>query len=255
MCTVSWLFELTAEESAARFELFFNRDESRSRGSARPPEVIRQLGSPAVLAPIDSDAGGSWLAANDRGLVVALLNLYQARGGSRAGTTSRGVLPIEWGQLASVREVRESFAERSLDEFAGFRLLAFDATGAAGLGAWFGDRREWNPKPEAPIISSGFSLSEVERARRATYSNQLARCGGTTSEALRAFHSSTQPEPGPLAVRMTRDDARTVSTTRVLVGPESVEMHYASVGPQDGDWSGQPVVTSLPRSSRPQASK
>ena len=84
MCTVSWRFELTAEQPAPRFELFFNRDESRRRGPAHPPQIMEPVGESKLLAPIDSDAGGTWLAANEHGLVLALLNLYQARGGSRA---------------------------------------------------------------------------------------------------------------------------------------------------------------------------
>lgn len=266
MCTVSWRFELTAEQPAPRFELFFNRDESRRRGPAHPPQIMEPVGESKLLAPIDSDAGGTWLAANEHGLVLALLNLYQARGGSRAGSISRGSLPLEWARAQSVAQVQAAFTSRSLEDFAGFRILAFDPSGACGLGSWHGEGgessakatrtdaeragpsgRRWQVSPAGPVISSGFRLDEVESARRATYAALVDRFDGASSEALKAFHTSTDPEPGPRAVRMTREDARTVSTTHVRVSDSAVEMSYAEVGEVDGDWGSPARQARLPR--------
>ena len=67
MCTASWLTE------GDRFHFFFNRDERRTRAIALPPEQ-RQAHGVAYLAPIDPDSGGTWFAATERGLILALLN-------------------------------------------------------------------------------------------------------------------------------------------------------------------------------------
>ena len=69
MCTATWM------ATEGRFRLYFNRDELRSRGPARPPERLEREGT-AILAPIDGDRGGSWIAANEHGLVACLLNGY-----------------------------------------------------------------------------------------------------------------------------------------------------------------------------------
>src|SRR5262245_13352656 len=72
MCTASWLI---APEG---FELFFNRDESRRRGRARPPERI-ELEGVRALAPVDADAGGTWIGVNQFGFALGLLNAWDAR--------------------------------------------------------------------------------------------------------------------------------------------------------------------------------
>lgn len=71
MCTITWL---TRDNG---YELFFNRDELRSRQRAAPPQ-LHQDSKIRYLAPIDSDAGGTWISANQFGLSLCLLNNYGA---------------------------------------------------------------------------------------------------------------------------------------------------------------------------------
>src|SRR6478672_3947680 len=51
----------------------FNRDELRSRPEALPP-VVRKFGARTAVMPIDPQSDGTWIAANDAGLIFALLN-------------------------------------------------------------------------------------------------------------------------------------------------------------------------------------
>ena len=92
MCTVSWL------HAADGYHLFFNRDEQKTRGAERPVEVGRQAGT-SFLSPSDSDFGGTWLATNEYGLSVGILNGYRAsrdaRDEGRARWRSRGLLPLD----------------------------------------------------------------------------------------------------------------------------------------------------------------
>ncbi len=69
MCTVSW--------RAARdgYDLFFNRDELHTRAPELPPALSERDGV-RFLAPRDGDHGGTWLAVNEHGLTVCLLNDY-----------------------------------------------------------------------------------------------------------------------------------------------------------------------------------
>ena len=69
--------------------LGMNRDESFAR-PAEPPQWIE--GDPPLVAPRDRQAGGTWIGANARGLVMALSN----RGGRASPTArSRGLLVLE----------------------------------------------------------------------------------------------------------------------------------------------------------------
>ncbi len=71
MCTASW------SVGEGRLSLFFNRDERKTRSEASPPALLT-LDETRLLAALDPDAGGTWLAVNEFGLCVFLLNNYGA---------------------------------------------------------------------------------------------------------------------------------------------------------------------------------
>jgi uncharacterized protein with NRDE domain len=52
-----------------------NRDERRDRADELPPR-IDDGGPTRLLAPRDSERGGTWIGANEFGLVALLLNGY-----------------------------------------------------------------------------------------------------------------------------------------------------------------------------------
>ena len=76
-------------EGEAGYTLLFNRDELRTRGPEIAPSETRTDSGVRYVAPTDSDAGGTWIAANEHGVSVALLNGVESRGSERGGT-SRG---------------------------------------------------------------------------------------------------------------------------------------------------------------------
>ena len=77
MCTVTIV---PADESGGgkSFRMMMNRDESRTRSIARPPR-LRRCGRHQAIMPIDPDSSGTWIAANDAGLVAMLLNVNAGR--------------------------------------------------------------------------------------------------------------------------------------------------------------------------------
>src|SRR5206468_9651830 len=72
-----------------------NRDELRSRAPGLAPEV-RGFGSRRAMMPIDPVSGGTWIAVNDAGLAMTLLNANFAQpvlrraSGSGAGKPAAG---------------------------------------------------------------------------------------------------------------------------------------------------------------------
>jgi hypothetical protein len=69
MCTLT-IFPL----GNGHHRLAFNRDEARSRSAATPPRW-GCYGDREALLPIDPAGRGTWIAVNDAGLAMALLNV------------------------------------------------------------------------------------------------------------------------------------------------------------------------------------
>ena len=86
MCTLILLWRV-----ADRYDLVLgmNRDELTTRPS-EPPMFLD--GSPAVVAPRDRQAGGTWVGASGNGLVMALSN---RRGRASTSARSRGLLLLD----------------------------------------------------------------------------------------------------------------------------------------------------------------
>src|SRR5258706_2502276 len=86
MCTATWILE------DGGYEVFFNRDELRTRKPALPPGVKERDGV-RILAPEDGDAGGTWLGANEHGVSVGVAN--GPRETSARPFRSRGLLVLD----------------------------------------------------------------------------------------------------------------------------------------------------------------
>jgi uncharacterized protein with NRDE domain len=98
-----------------------NRDEAYDRPSA-PPRW--NGGPPAVLAPLDERAGGTWMGANSRGLWIGLTN--RRSGTNHPGLRSRGLLCRELLQAASAAEA-VSHLEGLAEPYNPFHVVAADA--------------------------------------------------------------------------------------------------------------------------------
>ncbi|HMP77379.1 MAG TPA: NRDE family protein [Kiritimatiellia bacterium] len=237
MCTVSW------RRAGADFEVFFNRDEQRTRPPAREPRVHADAPIPYV-APIDPVADGTWLAANAAGLVVGILNYYD---GQRAppppNPCSRGRLVLDQMAQRDAGAVRAAMQAADLSRYPAFVLLALDRAAGVVL-HWDGRalRAEAAGERHRPLSTSSVDTDEVLRERRARYA-ALAGAGEPSAEALLAFHRDTIPRGGAYSVWMERADAWTVSFSRVVVGADAVRYAYQSRG------AAEPIVVSLPLSS------
>jgi len=241
---MSWLRDGTG------YDLFFNRDEKRTRLLAEPPE-IRRVVSTAVLAPRDGEAGGTWIAANEHGLTLALLNGYlgaDAAAPPASGSwTSRGKLVMALSDCSDVGEVASRLEARDLTCFRSFHLAAFDRR-TTSLASWRDGKLEHLDSGSfaAPMISSSFDFEAVAETRREHYREFLEATDRARVEAALAYHRSHRPERGPYSPCMHRADARTVSLTWVRVDAERVRMRYSPDSPCRG-WPPGPAL-SLDRS-------
>lgn len=243
MCTVSWA------ATAEGYELFCNRDERRTRRAAHAPAERTSRGV-RFIAPTDAEAGGTWLAANEYGLTLCLLNRYPEGEAPAGEFKSRGLLLPGLMGLRDPFEVMRAVTRGGLSQFQPFTLLALAPGAPPNAACWTGRRLlvcEEGADSLMPLTSSSFNGAEVVRARRELFRRMTEGPTNCPAETLTRFHHSHEPEPGPLSVCMHRPDASTVSFSRVKVNSGSVEFYYQPGPPCAGD---KGVCVSLARAQR-----
>ena len=225
MCTVSW------RQTEERYDLFFNRDELRSRAAEHPPTLDAREGVHFIM-PRDGQAGGTWLAANDHGVTVCLLNDYANpwRPAAAGVRFSRGHIVADAADARTLDIVLRRVQAQPLPLTAPFQLLALQPGEAPLLLHWSGaallqSRREFVP----PLLtSSSFATATVIAARFATFERLVRVPAHPTVEELAYFHRHYDPAAGACSVSMSRPDASTRSTIRVSVDPAQVALSYTS---------------------------
>lgn len=227
MCTATWLHR------PERYLLFFNRDESLQRSDALPPRLIGDAPL-ARLAPVDPDGGGSWLAVNAEGLTTAVLNYYEAsRTPDRTARDralvrpSRGVLLLELATCTTAVELAERFRQLDLAPYAPFHLLAIDRRSPPILWTWDGRNRSAEANPEMPVTTSSHRPEETIpfRKRHAPALENLPD-DHARRDALETYHHWHDPAHPTLTPVIERTDARTVSLSRIEVGPNAAVFTY-----------------------------
>ncbi|WP_327053054.1 NRDE family protein [Halomicrococcus gelatinilyticus] len=160
MCTliVAWqVFDDAPVVAAA------NRDEALGRPSL-PPDVIDA--DPAVVAPQDEEAGGTWIGYNEHGLFVGVTNRRADVEGERSrGLLVRDALARESADGA-VQYVEHELANR---DYAGFNLFVADADTATVL-EWDGVLRATHLDPGVHVlVNEGLNdvAPKAERLREA----------------------------------------------------------------------------------------
>ncbi|MHC4429589.1 MAG: NRDE family protein [Planctomycetota bacterium] len=237
MCTLTW------HDASDGYQIFFNRDERRERKPEMPP-AIRRCGDTRFVAPLDGDHHGTWIAVNEYGLSVCLLNGFPAAGArDREEYTSRGRLPMTAIGQRSTAGVATWLRTVDLARYRPFVLVVFEPENIGLLAQWSGvsiDVVAGRPH-EQPLVSSSFYTEQVRRSRTAVF-RDLMRPGSALSATHLEFHRSHRPSAGPHSPCMHRDEAATVSFSRIDVCLERVCFHYAPNSPCRGLPDGPAVV-------------
>jgi hypothetical protein len=236
MCTVTW------SHDHAGYTVWFNRDEQRTRPPAQPPHLHHVQGV-AFLSPRDPQGGGTWLAVNQFGLTVGLLNYYAAGLHARSATPrSRGLLVRDLAPSSSLPDLWTRVAGLELEHYPPFVLMGWSSAGDAESLRWDGRQREARALTEAdcPVTTSSFE-SEAVVARR----TERFRTGALAGEDLRAYQLSRDPQGDAYSVWMSRPDAHTVSLSRVTVQPARITFAYVARGADQQP--GPEQVAELPR--------
>jgi len=236
MCTI------TAYRAKSSLLVTMNRDEYRTRAPEAPARVHRGgEESPIWVAPVDSQARGTWMGANDRGVVACLTNYYrddaddaEAPASQYAVKATRGGIIPDLLARGGAKEA-ESWLARDFDPsgYAPFQLMVFSFDWAQVL--------TWNPEEgiarDRPLIcpASGWVMYSSSFWKPAQVSNWRERefkrwlnAGGRFEGEIPTYHLLHPEGAKEWAPLMSRDLAQTRSITQALINRDKgvLEMRY-----------------------------
>ena len=252
MCTVTVIpLQNQKTGDAAGYRLACNRDELRERAEAHPPGEFR-FGNRLATYPVDPVSGGTWVALNDAGLALALLNVNPVTrvcelpdgfcvdtaipvfADDRVITGSRGSIIPSLLHHTHALDAAHQAADMDPRGQMPFHLVCVDKRMIAdvrcdGVSFIFSQR----PLNTGPVMftSSGLGDSLVDSPRRKLFKDLFEYEFDASTQDT--FHHHRWPDQGHLSVCMTRLDARTVSHTVIEAANEEFRLTYQPCPPED----------------------
>lgn len=249
MCTVTLVPKAGAKHA---FRMACSRDENHRRADAQVP--IQPAPNPhaeerLALMPIDPSSGGTWVAVNDAGLALTLLNDNLPDPPVGRGCSRGTVIPM-LTQAATIQEAVTLAKQIQRDRMMPFRLVICDGQ---TLLLWRSietiDQADVTPWTRTPTMftSSGLGDHLVQGPRQTLFDQWFDNDPSTHLERQRDFHRHQWPGKEHLSVNMYRKDARTVSYTVVDVESAIATLQYYAQGPTQ---TTPPHLSTLTRSQR-----
>lgn len=236
MCTMTWFV------SDDGYELFFNRDERTSRQRAQVPTLQVAKGT-HYLSPTDTDAGGTWIATNQYGVTVCLLNHYQFEQlETYKKWISRGEIVREFAITEHLSDAKKRFSARNFEDYRAFRMFIITPNGENVLCVWDGHLARLEENISAPKSSSSVDAKHVKSLRKNLFNNMNLLTLNNVDDYL-AFHTSHSPTPSKESVCMHREDANTVSLSHVSVSQSAVSFRYADGSPCEAQLGPELIMT------------
>ena len=223
MCT------LTVVTGNDTYRMAMNRDEKITRGAGVPPEIQEFDGTRAIY-PGDGN-GGTWIAANEHGIALALLNWNDiaprriAAGKSR----SRGLVIPALIDSRSLSDLHEVLDVSNLQGMMPFRLVGVFPL-EQKIWEWRWDSKElgfqsqmWESRH---WFSSSLSDDRAENLRGTTCRNAERESDAGSVPWLRRLHASHGGGPGPFSLCVHREDVKTLSYSEVMVTQKYIQMGH-----------------------------
>lgn len=228
MCTLTFI------PTTDGYQVAMNRDELRNRPIARAPQVHTRNGVEALYPAEPS--GGTWIAANCYGNLLALLNWNDKTRPQDVPpkTRSRGLLIPELIDASSFAATTGTLEGLPLSGVLPFRLVGFfPGEKTVVEWSWDGMRKHLRTFPWSRGHWFSSSLSDQTAAEQRGMACEAAadRQDFGTAKSLRILHASHFPAAGPFSVCVHRPDAATVSYTEVVRKKRSVAMRYVPGNP------------------------
>ena len=214
MCTASII-----PLQSGGFRVVINRDELRSRPNALRPTALELENGVRAAWPTDAQAGGTWVAASDRGLVLTLLNGNPTpfpQLPPEEELVSRGLIVPSLIGSESAEQAATRISRLDLLHYAPFRFVAADSRVIADA-VW--DRSRLRVTRRAMratcFVSSG--LGDAQAGPRLGLFRRFMARQGASAAAQDSFHAHRWADRPEISVMMSRAEARTISVTAVEV--------------------------------------
>lgn len=266
MCSLSWL------QQNQSLIICFNRDEQKTRSRAIPPQVV-PTAMCNVIMPTDRDGGGTWLAVNQFGIFVGLLNLYleQNSGPSnrairntvaKNGSVTKDGLKISDEARMTSRDTQKRSRGLLVKELSGCsdlpgfvailmaqNLMVYPSFELVFISKSDKFRFSWDGQNlvKGPLVpfssSSSYQTKSVVAARKQKFEQLVMNVNETTEEKNREknkemlihLHSEHSTEKNAASICMHRDDACTVSMSLIEINHSKITYQY---------WDGAPCESS-----------
>ena len=227
MCTVSFV------PNGGGFFLAMNRDESLNREIGQPPQLRRMK---QVLAVYPSEAGGrTWIAANDFGIALALLNTNDISVRDPKGPfTSRGTLIPQLIRSSHQDAIASQLFGMRLESLRPFRLVSISQIDPRIVEfSWNGVSLEIrvHHRRMHHWFSSSAGDAEAELRRSQIVSRALALPNAGTLPWIRALHASHDPSRSGFGICAHRADGGSVSYSEIVCGVSEIRFAYRASAP------------------------
>ncbi len=223
MCTVTYL------PLKNGFLITSNRDERLSRKPSNVPGV-QVVNGISLLFPKDTEAGGTWIACDDSGRTVCLLNgAFEPHIHNPPYRKSRGLVVLDYFQNKSVKEFEQQYDLTGIEPFtmviAEDKLL-FELR-------WDETKKYLKQLDQAkPNIHSSATLytKETMALREEWFNNWLQNHEHYRVEDILNFHLFAGDGDAGNNIRMSRFGiVETLSVTSIKLENNLVEMYYADL--------------------------
>jgi hypothetical protein len=201
-----------------------NRDEHISRGNSIFP-ISKSLNNKHIYFPQDPKAGGSWIAADDFGNIVVLLNgAFKKHKHLPPYRLSRGIILLDSFNYSNLKEFTEQY---TLEQIEPFTMVQFQLRLQHVCEMrWDGESTHYKDlDPSIPNIWSSTSLYSTEvRLERRHWFSEWIQNGGLDSQKMLEFHQFGGKGNTKNGITMQRDNGvQTVSITQLHAYSQEID--------------------------------
>lgn len=223
MCTVT----VTRREN--RVLVTMNRDERRLRTPELPPRFVTEPNGVTWVAPSDGESGGTWMGANDRGIIACLLNGNGNTTSSiGAGFASRGeIIPSIMSGSTPIESAARASRALGSAMYQPFTLLLLNVHRGAPLVLETGNALTSATHHQAWLMlsSSSWQPTDVLPWRRQQFDHWINE-GTRFHGHIPAFHLFSPSGDESYAPLMSRTMSETLSISQIETGPHGIDFRY-----------------------------
>jgi hypothetical protein len=225
MCTLSLV-----RPNVSTLSVVMNRDEDPNRPT-RPPAAHALPGGLIAIFPQDARASGTWIGVNSAGLIACIMNASGPPGYTRPrNALSRGEIVPKLLACDSLSLALRTLESLEFSKYPLFRVVLADVKSAVT----FASAPASTPQGPATLLSnsplafasSGLGDSIVQGPRLALFAAMMRDLSGgpALEDAQAAFHRHRWSDQPHVSVVMSREHARTVSRTSIVLTPAAADL-------------------------------